>query len=182
MCNAHDDDYVIPSAPDVNEGVTDFNRDFSEPGRLVEVKGNFPPAANWKEIGGFVDKPLENPSNPKDAEAQTKGKVRLDLLEPEGNRVTAEALAFGADKYGVENYVTVPIRFRVYLAAIERHIDALKRGEDVAEDSGIHHMGHIGANVHVFMAAMAAGQLVDDRGPGTLVRDNPDAQSINGNG
>jgi hypothetical protein len=110
--------------------------------------------------------------NPKDLEAQTKGKVRLDLLEPEGNRVTAEALAFGADKYGVQNYVKVPIQYRVYLAAIQRHLDALKTGEDVAADSGVHHMGHIAANVHVFMASLAAGVVVDDRGPGEL-KDDP---------
>lgn len=103
------------------------------------------------------------PLNPKDAEAQTKGKVRLDLLEPAANESTANALAFGADKYGVRNYATIPIELRVYLAAIQRHLDALKRGEDFAEDSGVSHWGHIGANVHVVEAALEAGTAVDDR-------------------
>lgn len=103
-------------------------------------------------------------TNPKDAEAQTKGKTRLDLLEPVANKDTADAMAFGADKYGIRNYTVVPIRLRVYLAAIQRHLDAIKDGEDFDEDSGVSHWGHIGANVHVFLGAAAAGQVIDDRG------------------
>jgi hypothetical protein len=101
--------------------------------------------------------------NPKDVEAQTKGKTRLDLLEPVAERAIADALAFGANKYGVRNYVTAKIAARVYVAAMKRHIDAWLEGEDTAEDSGVHHLGHIGANIHVVLAAIEAGAFVDDR-------------------
>jgi hypothetical protein len=47
---------------------------------------------------------------------------------------------------------------------MKRHIDAWLEGEDYAEDSGAHHLGHIGANAHVALAAIAAGSFVDDRG------------------
>jgi hypothetical protein len=114
-----------------------------------------------RAICEVVDRDL----NPKDAEAVRSGKARLDLLEPAANTETAHALAFGADKYGVQNYITIPIHARVYLAAIQRHLDAWKAGEDTADDSGVHHLGHIAANVHVALAAMAAGTFVDDRGP-----------------
>jgi hypothetical protein len=101
--------------------------------------------------------------NPKAVAAQTKR--RLDLLEPEGNRVAAEALADGANKYGRQNYLTIPVHMRTYIAAMERHIDDLKSGEDFAPDSGVHHLGHVLAGGHILMAAMKNGNLVDDRGP-----------------
>lgn len=104
------------------------------------------------------------PINPKDKAAAAEGKPRLDLLEPVAERDIAKALAFGADKYGVRNFVTASINARVYVAAMKRHIDAWLDGEDYAEDSGVHHLGHVGANVHVALAAIAAGTFVDDRG------------------
>lgn len=104
--------------------------------------------------------------NPKDALARELDKVPLDLLEPVAERAIARALAFGAKKYGVRNYVTAPINARVYVAAMKRHIDAWLEGEDNADDSGVHHLGHIGANVHVALAAIAAGSFVDDRHAG----------------
>jgi hypothetical protein len=101
--------------------------------------------------------------NPKDAAARASNKPRLDLLEPVAERQIAGALAFGAAKYGVRNYVKAPIAARVYVAAMKRHIDAWLEGEDVAEDSAVHHLAHVGANVHVALAAMEAGTFIDDR-------------------
>ena len=103
--------------------------------------------------------------NSKEVEAEKEGKVPLDLLEPAADREIALAMAFGAAKYGIRNYVETPINARVYVAAIRRHVAAWLEGEEVAEDSGVHHLAHIGANVHVAMAAMKAGTFVDDRTP-----------------
>jgi hypothetical protein len=103
--------------------------------------------------------------NPKDVEASALNKPRLDLLEPAANEAAAAALANGADRYGVRNYRRSPISYRVYLAAMLRHIAALLRGEDYAPDSGVHHLGHLDANVHVVTGAIEAGTLVDDRRP-----------------
>jgi hypothetical protein len=101
--------------------------------------------------------------NPKAVAARSAGKPRLDLLEPVAEREIARALADGADKYGIRNYAEVPVHARVYVAALKRHIDAYLEGEDYAEDSGVHHLGHVGANVHIVLGALAAGTLVDDR-------------------
>ena len=101
--------------------------------------------------------------NSKEVEAEKEGKVPLDLLEPAADREIALAMAFGAAKYGIRNYVETPINARVYVAAIRRHVAAWLEGEEVAEDSGVHHLAHIGANVHVAMAAMKAGTFIDDR-------------------
>lgn len=103
--------------------------------------------------------------NPKDAAASADKKVRLDLLEPSADEAIAEVMAHGADKYGVENYRTIPIHLRTYLAATRRHLNALRRGEDIDPDSGESHWAHIGANVHVILGALEAETVVDDRGP-----------------
>lgn len=117
-------------------------------------------------------------TNPKAVAATTKR--RLDLLEPEGNRVTAEALADGADKYGMQNYLTIPIHLRTYIAAMERHLDDLKSGEDFAPDSGVHHIGHVLAGGHIIMAALKNGNLIDDRGPAERTEEQ-EARSSAGN-
>lgn len=110
--------------------------------------------------------------NPKDVAAQSERRVRLDLLEPVAEAQIARAMEFGAiDKgYGIRNFVAPgnDISLRCYLAAMRRHIDALLDGEDEAPDSGLHHLAHVGANVHVVLAAKAAGTLVDDRNPHAL--------------
>jgi hypothetical protein len=103
--------------------------------------------------------------NPKDAEAARVDKRPLDLLEPVADSSIAAALAYGANKYGRQNYVQVPIRLRAYIAAIKRHCDDILDGEDIASDSGLSHWAHIGANVHVVLGALQAGTLIDDRGP-----------------
>ena len=105
------------------------------------------------------------PENPKANAALRDEKPPLDLLEPAADEVIAWAMAEGARKYGRQNYLTIPVSFRTYIAAMERHINALKRGEDIDPQSGKPHMGHIGANIHVVEAARENGNLVDDRGP-----------------
>jgi hypothetical protein len=103
--------------------------------------------------------------NPKEAEARALGKTRLDLLEPVAEKQIAEALSNGADRHGLRNFTQSPIAARVYIAAIRRHVDAWLAGEDNAEDSGLHHLAHVGANVHVVLAAIEAGTFIDDRQP-----------------
>jgi len=103
--------------------------------------------------------------NPKDAAQLRDKKPPLDLLEPEANRAIAWAMKHGADKYGTQNYLTIDIRARIYAAAVIRHAQQFLEGDDQDADSGLSHWAHIGANVHVFLAALAAGKVVDDRGP-----------------
>jgi hypothetical protein len=101
--------------------------------------------------------------NPKDEAAHSLDKTRLDLLEPVADEQIARALAFGADKYGIRNFTQTPIEARVYVAALRRHIDAWLNGRDIDRDSGLHPLAHVGANVHVVLAAIEAGTFIDDR-------------------
>lgn len=101
--------------------------------------------------------------NPKEIDAHSNDKVPLDLLEPAADEAIARALAFGAEKYGLRNFTQSPIKARVYIGAIRRHVAAWLSGEEIAEDSRLHHLAHVGACVHVVLAAMEAGTFEDDR-------------------
>lgn len=103
--------------------------------------------------------------NPKDAAQFRDKKPPLDLLEREANEAISWAMQHGAIKYGRQNYLTIDIRARIYAAAVMRHAQQFLDGEDEDMDSCLSHWAHIGANVHVFLAALAAGKVVDDRGP-----------------
>jgi hypothetical protein len=102
-------------------------------------------------------------TNPKDVAARKSDKAPLDFLEPAGDEAISRALADGAAKYGPRNYVESPIEARIYIAAMRRHLTAYLRGEDNAEDSGVHHLGHVGACCHIVLAAIEAGTFIDNR-------------------
>lgn len=105
-------------------------------------------------------------ANPKDAQARAK--VPIGLVPPALVIGAAEALADGARKYGAYNWRDISIRFSVYIEAFERHTLALKDGEDLAQDSLLHHVKHLAANCAIVLDALGHGNLIDDRskGPG----------------
>lgn len=109
---------------------------------------------------------LDNPAvNPKQAMATRDQKLPLHLLEPTANAQIAQVLDHGAFKYGRRNFYKTPILANVYIGAVRRHIDALHEGQDLDPDTALSHWAHIGANVHVMLAAIKAGTYVDDTGP-----------------
>lgn len=69
------------------------------------------------------------------------GKPPLGLIPTKA--LIDEALAFedGRKKYGQWNYKKGMDWMRIVDAAL-RHITAFKDGEDFAQDSGVHHLGH----------------------------------------
>lgn len=118
--------------------------------------------------------------NPKAVASTRDSKAPLDLLEGLANELTARALQTGAEKYGRKNYRTIPIFLSTYVAAIKRHVDALSDGENYDPESGLPHLAHVGANVHVVLGAQDAGTLVVDLGPGTRT-DEQEARSTASN-
>lgn len=99
--------------------------------------------------------------NPKDRVGA--GKAPLSLFPPAGIIYGAMGLRDGADKYGPMNWRETPIHYRAYLDALMRHVLDLIDGEDCAEDSGIHHVGHIIATGAILADAIEGGWLIDDR-------------------
>lgn len=100
-------------------------------------------------------------TNPKDKIGLTKCPLRL--VPPALTIIAAPAMAEGAQKYDAYNWRANKVRYTVYLEAILRHVFGLMDREDVATDSGIHHLSHIAANVGILADAMYGGQLIDDR-------------------
>lgn len=72
----------------------------------------------------------------------------------------------GQRKYGAYNWRETPILMSGYIEAMERHLAALKDGQDFAEDSGYSHVGHIAAGAAILADAKAHGTLIDDRHKG----------------
>ena len=76
-----------------------------------------------------------------------------------------EALAMmdGAGKYDAYNWRANKVIASIYIAAAKRHLDLWFEGEEFAEDSGCHHLGHARACLGILLDASETGNLLDDR-------------------
>jgi hypothetical protein len=101
--------------------------------------------------------------NPKAAIGATK--VPLHLVPPSATHYLALALEDGARKYGPFNWRETGISASTYIAACKRHLDAWADGEDLAQDSGVHHLAHAMACLALPLDAASVGKLIDDRPP-----------------
>lgn len=76
----------------------------------------------------------------------------------------AHAMMNGATKYGPYNWREKPVIASIYVDAVLRHTGAwFDEQEERAEDSGVHHLGHVIASAGIILDALATGNLVDDR-------------------
>lgn len=99
--------------------------------------------------------------NPKDLAGRCK--VNLTAVPDIGVIHEAAAMMDGQAKYGPYNWRENPIIASVYVAAARRHLAAWFGGEEVAADSGAHHLGHARACLGILLDAQAYGNLHDDR-------------------
>lgn len=99
--------------------------------------------------------------NPKTRHGITK--VPLQLIP--GTALAIEATAFrdGSIKYGPYNWRDEPVSASIYIAAALRHIEQWYNGEELADDSGVHHLGHARACLAIVLDAQVAKSLNDDR-------------------
>lgn len=100
-------------------------------------------------------------TNPKDLIGIKK--PPLALVPPAGIIHTAMAMKDGAQKYGPYNWRQNDVQAMVYIHAALRHIYSWMDGEEVAEDSGVHHLGHAAACCAILLDAQSGDNLVDDR-------------------
>lgn len=70
------------------------------------------------------------------------GKNRLDLIIPEFIEDLGQVLTFGAEKYGPNNWQQLADSEGRYYAALQRHLQAFKRGEPNDCGSGMPHLAH----------------------------------------
>ena len=69
----------------------------------------------------------------------------------------------GALKYGHYNWRDDPVSASTYLEAAKRHLDLYKEGQNVASDTGIHHLAHAMTCLSIIIDAEYYGSLIDDR-------------------
>lgn len=93
------------------------------------------PAEEWGEHSSWA-------GSVPDGQKYDSDKPAMDLIPPYMEEEVGMVLAFGAQKYAPDNWRKVtPLRSR-YLAAAQRHINALKKGEQMDPESGLHHAAH----------------------------------------
>lgn len=93
-------------------------------------------------------------------------KPPLALLPPAFNEEVAKALFLGIKKgYGPWNWRLTKVEVMTYLHAMRRHLDEVIERNDIDEESGAHHLGHVAANCAIILDARKHGTLVDNRPP-----------------
>lgn len=73
------------------------------------------------------------------------------------------AMSDGRRKYGLMGWRKTRVSSSIYYDAALRHLMAWWDGEDKAQDSGVHHLGHAMACLAILLDAEATGSLNDDR-------------------
>ena len=117
-----------------------------------------PPVPEWVTA---ADDDTVISSNPKDIAAREK--CPLQLIPPAAERLVADVLKAGADKYGPWNWRDKGIGLVTYIGAIQRHANCIRAGEDIDSESGLPHTAHIAATAMILMDAAEHGKILDDR-------------------
>lgn len=122
-----------------------------------------PPVREEARRAAFVAGPQNAATmgNPKAAIGALK--APMHLVPPVATIQMSLALSDGADKYGAFNWRKEHINVTTYMGAIQRHMAAYQDGEDVAQDSGVHHLAHAMACCALLLDSEALGILIDDR-------------------
>lgn len=108
-----------------------------------------PPINLWSLSNmGIKQKQLDNFIDPRSTSSGSKhdqDKLRMDLLDPWALEGLASVLTFGANKYEAHNWRKGIVYSRL-VAAMERHLGAIKKGEYIDGESGLPHIDHLGCN------------------------------------
>jgi hypothetical protein len=120
-------------------------------------------------------------NNPKTLAALKK--ARLSDVPPVALFALGAAMSDGADKYGRFNYRDTSATASVFYDAILRHLTDWYSGEDYADDSKVHHLGHIMASCAILLDTMRNGNFNDDRDtrqPESISRNPQHWKKLNG--
>lgn len=74
-----------------------------------------------------------------------EGKTRHDLVPTFAQEQYAKVLTKGAEKYAERNWEQ-GMKWSKVLASLERHLNAIKRGEDFDPETGLYHSAHVMCN------------------------------------
>jgi hypothetical protein len=104
---------------------------------------------------------MNTPNDPKGAIGATK--TPLALIPPIAMEQTAWVHKLGSAKYGPFNWRATGVCATTYVAAIMRHLNAWRDGEDLDPESGISHIAHVACSCNILLDAQNCGMLQDDR-------------------
>ena len=76
-----------------------------------------------------------------------QGKLRYDLVPPHAIKAIADVLTYGADKYAPNSWQTVSDGETRYTAAMMRHFEAYREGEELDPETGKSHLSHCLCNL-----------------------------------
>jgi hypothetical protein len=103
------------------------------------------------------------------------GKVPINLVPSRAIIAAAEVFAFGAQKYGANNWRKDMNKFPVsrHFASIQRHLLAWNEGEDIDPESGLPHLHHAMTQLMILTVCQAeATANVDDRFRRDMIDEN----------
>jgi hypothetical protein len=89
-------------------------------------------------------------------------KPRMELLDAEFLEGVAQVLTFGAKKYAAHNWRGGLAVSRTIGASL-RHIYAFLRGEDLDQETGLHHLLHAGCEIMFTFWTVIHRSDLDDR-------------------
>lgn len=98
-----------------------------------------------------------------------KGKIRYDLVPQFPLEQIARVLTYGAQKYEENNWRR-GMKWSNVIASLERHLQAIKSGEDFDPETGILHSAHIATNAMFLTEYYRTFPSGDDR-PHDYLRD-----------
>lgn len=101
--------------------------------------------------------------NPKDAIGSKKPPL-MSVVPNTALLHLGQAMQNGAKKYGAFNYREAGVRASIYVDAATRHLGAwFDSRQELAEDSGVHHLGHAMACMAILLDCIESGMVIDDR-------------------
>jgi hypothetical protein len=103
------------------------------------------------------------------AQRHNRGKTRHDLTPAFAQEQYARVLTIGAEKYGDNNW-RKGMPWTSVIASAERHLLALKSGEDYDAESGLLHSAHLMANMAILTEFYKIYPQGDNRAHSYMVR------------
>jgi len=91
-----------------------------------------------------------------------KGKSRIDLAPADAMLHVGDVLAMGAKKYNERNWEH-GMPYSKVISSLERHLAKWKAGEDLDDESGLHHIDHVMCNALFLSRYVRAFPELDDR-------------------
>lgn len=117
--------------------------------------------ANQAPVGGEAKQGPTLFSGDPEGVRKDDGKPSMGLIPPEAELAEAHVWGYGATKYGLHNWRKGMSITRI-LSCLQRHLTAIKQGEDYDPETKQPHAAHIRTNAAMLIAFLDRPEL-DDR-------------------